>query len=177
MVSSFGQGHWRPSLREFRGLFLGVSAKVAFRCIHARPIWPAMCGRFTQHLSWEELHRLADLIGQPHCFSAPDGRPLAFAALWETWRDAESDAQADSAAIIVGAANNWMARFHDRMPVILDWRDAGAWLTDDEPEQLLKPQPEDGLQEWSVSSRVNKSGVGDDDQSLIRRLILPERCG
>ncbi len=24
-----------------------------------------MCGRFTQHLSWEELHRLAGLIGQP----------------------------------------------------------------------------------------------------------------
>nr|WP_292532171.1 SOS response-associated peptidase [Methylocystis sp.] len=24
-----------------------------------------MCGRFTQHLSWEALHRLADLIGQP----------------------------------------------------------------------------------------------------------------
>ena len=24
-----------------------------------------MCGRFTQRLSWEELHRLADLVGQP----------------------------------------------------------------------------------------------------------------
>jgi putative SOS response-associated peptidase YedK len=24
-----------------------------------------MCGLFTQHLFWEELHRLADLIGQP----------------------------------------------------------------------------------------------------------------
>ncbi|KAF0133207.1 MAG: hypothetical protein FD148_1145, partial [Methylocystaceae bacterium] len=24
-----------------------------------------MCGRFTQHLSWEELQRIADLIGQP----------------------------------------------------------------------------------------------------------------
>ena len=24
-----------------------------------------MRGRFTQHLSWEELQRLADLIGQP----------------------------------------------------------------------------------------------------------------
>ena len=26
---------------------------------------PAMCGPFTQQLSWAELHRLADLIGQP----------------------------------------------------------------------------------------------------------------
>jgi hypothetical protein len=24
-----------------------------------------VCGRFTQNLSWAELHRLADLIGQP----------------------------------------------------------------------------------------------------------------
>ncbi len=24
-----------------------------------------MCGPFTQHLSWSELHQLADLIGQP----------------------------------------------------------------------------------------------------------------
>src|SRR5208283_5451314 len=25
----------------------------------------AMCGRFTQHLSWAEMHRLAGIIGQP----------------------------------------------------------------------------------------------------------------
>jgi len=24
-----------------------------------------MCGRFTQHLSWAEIRRLADLVGQP----------------------------------------------------------------------------------------------------------------
>jgi hypothetical protein len=30
-----------------------------------------MCGRFTQHLSWAELHRLADLIGQPRYNIAP----------------------------------------------------------------------------------------------------------
>ncbi len=26
---------------------------------------PTMCGRFTQNLSWAEIHRLAGLIGQP----------------------------------------------------------------------------------------------------------------
>jgi putative SOS response-associated peptidase YedK len=73
-----------------------------------------------------------------HYFSSPDGRPLAFAGLWETWRDPESDARVDSATIIVGAANEWMSRFHDRMPVILDWCDAGAWMAGDDPGSLLR---------------------------------------
>ena len=31
----------------------------------ARITISAMCGRFIQNLSWAEIHRLADLIGQP----------------------------------------------------------------------------------------------------------------
>ena len=31
----------------------------------------------------------------PHYFSVPDGRPLAFAALWESRRDPESDAKVE----------------------------------------------------------------------------------
>ncbi len=217
-----------------------------------------MCGRFTQHLSWEELQRLADLIGQPrnlqprynvapttmievirptpaghelgqmrwgfapswwkkplrelpatfnaraetiaekpmfrsafasrrciipasgfyewtgakgarspHYFTAPDGRPLAFAGLCESCRDVESDAKIESATIIVGPANGWMRRFHDRMPVILNWRDANAWMSGEDPGTLLRAPPEEALQEWIVSPRVNRSGEADDDPALI----------
>jgi putative SOS response-associated peptidase YedK len=217
-----------------------------------------MCGRFTQHLSWEELQRLADLIGQPrnlqpryniapttqievirparsgneltpmrwglapswwkkplnelpatfnaraetvaekpmfrsafksrrcvipasgfyewtgpkgaktpHYFSSPSGRPFAFAGLWESATDPGTKGMIDSATIIVGPANKWMSRFHDRMPIIVDWRNIDAWMAGDNPVELLSPPPENALREWTVSPRVNRSGVGDADPTLI----------
>lgn len=217
-----------------------------------------MCGRFTQDLSWEELCRLADLVGQPrnlapryniapttpievimstaqgnalvpmrwglvpswwkkplnelpatfnaraetlaerpmwrgafkyrrciipasgfyewtgprsarapHYFSARAGGPLALAGLWEMWCGYDGGDEVPSAAIIVCAANDWMRGFHDRMPVILDWRDAPAWLSGDDPAALLRPPGDDVLQQWPVSRRVNRSGAGDDDPTLI----------
>ena len=218
-----------------------------------------MCGRFTQHLSWEEIRRLADLVGQPrnlapryniapttaievlrpalggleltpmrwglvpswwrkplaelpstfnaraetlgekpmfraafksrrcvvpasgfyewtgekgrkipHYFSSADGQPLAFAALWDSWRDPNGK-ELLSATIVVGVANGWMSRFHDRMPMILSWSDAKKWIAGENATALLGPAPEDALQEWTVSTRANLSGAGDDDPTLIER--------
>jgi putative SOS response-associated peptidase YedK len=106
----------------------------------------------------------------PHYFSAPEGRPLAFAGLWERWHDPETQEPVESATIVVGSANQWMARFHDRMPVILGWRGADTWMAGEQPGELLHPPAEDALQEWIVSRRVNRSGVGDDDPTLIEPL-------
>jgi putative SOS response-associated peptidase YedK len=102
----------------------------------------------------------------PHYFSARSGEPLAFAGLWEPWRDPEGR-DTLSATVIVGAANRWMSAYHDRMPIILDWRSTGAWLGGDGPAALLRPAADDLLQEWIVSTRVNRAGVGDDDPALI----------
>ncbi|MGA9601303.1 MAG: SOS response-associated peptidase [Methylocystis sp.] len=225
-----------------------------------------MCGRFTQHLSWAEIRRLADLVGQPrnlapryniaptdlieviragpagleltpmrwglvpcwwkkpleqlpatfnaraetlgekpmfraafksrrcivpasgfyewtgekgrkipHYFSSADGLPLALAGLWEQWRDPNGQ-EIFSATIVVGAANGWMSRFHDRMPIFLSWIDAKDWIAGENPATLLRPASEDALQEWTVSTRVNRAGAGDDDPTLIAAaptLFLP----
>lgn len=57
---------------------------------------------------------------QPHLFTAADSSPiLALAGLWERWRDPASGDAVQSCTIIVCGANNWMERYHDRMPVIL----------------------------------------------------------
>jgi putative SOS response-associated peptidase YedK len=56
--------------------------------------------------------------------------------------------------------------------VILDWNDASAWMSAGDPGSLLRPSREDALQEWIVSPRVNRSGVGDDDPALIKPTVL-----
>ncbi len=106
----------------------------------------------------------------PRYFSARDGRPLAFAGLWESWRDPRTQENVNSATIIVGPANRWMEPFHARMPTILDWADAESWMGGERPDALLRPPPDDALREWIVSTRVNRSGASDDDPSLIEAL-------
>ena len=63
----------------------------------------------------------------PHLFTAGDGSPvLAFAGLWDRWTDPESGDDVLSATIIVSGASEWMAPFHDRMPVLLGADDFDA---------------------------------------------------
>ena len=103
----------------------------------------------------------------PHYFTARDGRPLALAGLWDHWAGLDGGDDLPNATFVVGAANAWMRQYHDRMPIILDWRDVPEWIADDESATLLRAPPDDALEEWIVSTRVNKAGVGDDEPTLI----------
>jgi putative SOS response-associated peptidase YedK len=105
---------------------------------------------------------------QPHLFTAADGSPLlAFAGLWDRWRDAASGDEILSCTIIVSGASSWMEPYHDRMPVLLEAKDFDAWLEGSLSADALKPAPEEALREWRVSPRLNRAGVGDDDPTII----------
>lgn len=55
---------------------------------------------------------------QPHYITRRDGRPFAFAGLWESW-DGPDGSSIESCTIVTTEANDLVGRIHDRMPVIL----------------------------------------------------------
>ncbi len=99
---------------------------------------------------------------QPHYFSAADGSILAFAGLWDQWKDPVTGETILSCTVIVSGASDWMAPYHDRMPVLIGEGEVEAWLRGEAGAEVLRPAAEALLQEWAVSRRVNRAGAADD---------------
>jgi len=103
---------------------------------------------------WQKL----DGRKQPYHIHRRDGKPFAFAGLWERWNRGEQPLE--TCTILTTDANDLMRPLHDRMPVMLDPGDFERWLdpTVDRPAEFqpfLKPCPEDWLQATPVSTHVN----------------------
>ncbi len=113
-------------------------------------------------------------VRQPYLVRRRDREPMAFAGLWEIWRDetvADRDAPGAwlrTCAIVTTAANALLAPIHDRMPAMLDPGAWDAWLDPavhdaDVLLAMLRPAPEDWLELYAVSPRVNKPENNDPD--------------
>jgi putative SOS response-associated peptidase YedK len=107
---------------------------------------------------------------QPYYIHRPDGNPFAFAGLWETWRNPDSQLVIESCTIVTTGANAALASLHDRMPVILAPNDYGLWLDAkvNEPtklQYLLASCGDDELMAEPVSTHVNR--VANDDPRCI----------
>jgi putative SOS response-associated peptidase YedK len=110
---------------------------------------------------------------QPYYFTARDGSPaLTIAGLWDEWQDRVSGETLKSCAMIITEPNKFVAEVHDRMPVLLAEKDFEPWLSGKAGLELLKPAPNDLLQKWPVSKRVNSSRASDDDPTLIEEITM-----
>ena len=65
-----------------------------------------------------------------------------------------------------------MAPYHDRMPVLLREADFATWLDGSAAPEVLRPAAESALREWTVSTRVNRTGEGDDDPRIVEPLAM-----
>jgi putative SOS response-associated peptidase YedK len=98
---------------------------------------------------------------QPHHFSRKDGKPFAFAGLWEFWKSPQG-ADVLSCTIITTRANGVVSPVHERMPVMLAAENAREWLKPaptDQLQRFLIPFPAELMTSHPVSMMVNKPGV------------------
>jgi len=96
---------------------------------------------------------------QPFYVRREDGRPLAFAGLWERWRGKDGT-KLDSCTILTTTPNELLAGIHDRMPVVVPPDAYARWLDRDlqdveELRPLLATPPAAGLAAYPVGLHVN----------------------
>jgi putative SOS response-associated peptidase YedK len=101
---------------------------------------------------------------QPFYIHMEDGRPFAFAGLWESWgRGGECEIR--TCTILTTAANAVVGEIHERMPVIVAPDAYDVWLDPsserDELTGLLAPYPEDEMEAYPVSRFVNSPSNND----------------
>ncbi|MBC7883875.1 MAG: SOS response-associated peptidase [Saprospiraceae bacterium] len=108
----------------------------------------------------------------PYRIVARDQAIFGVAGLWDNWKDPVNGEVVQSFTIITRGPNYLMEKIHDRMPAILLKENEHHWL---DPEvkpadalQLLIPYPDDQMEAYEVSPRVNH--VKENDPELLRRI-------
>jgi putative SOS response-associated peptidase YedK len=100
------------------------------------------------------------------------GGLLALAGLWSRWRPPGARRSLFTCCIITTAANELVARVHDRMPAIVRPADYGAWLDPGTPTGellgMLGPYPAGLLESWAVDPAVNRTSA--EGPQLIERV-------
>lgn len=103
---------------------------------------------------------------QPFYIRSVDGRPLAFAGLWDKWHDLSS------VTLITDEPNDKVAPIHNRMVVCLPEDKWDTWLDPDvkhaEAAKLLVPLPSDQIEVFPVVPLV--SNVKNEGPELLEPL-------
>jgi putative SOS response-associated peptidase YedK len=95
---------------------------------------------------------------QPWHFHLHGDKPFAFAGLWECWKQPDGE-PLETGVIVTTAANEVAAKYHDRMPVIIDCGDYARWLDPTSSADALRPLLEsravEGLEVAAANPLVN----------------------
>lgn len=112
---------------------------------------------------------------QPMFISAADGAPLAFAGLYERWKDAEGRALW-SVTILTGPALGPLAEVHDRRPLVIAPDLVEPWLDGElrEPERVRSLLAIDTVPAWRAHPVGPEVGnVRNDGPGLVLEITAP----
>lgn len=106
-----------------------------------------------------EWKKLGPKEKQPYWVRPKHGGVIAFAGLMETWHE-PGGSEIDTGAILTTAANDDLAKIHDRMPVVIQPEDFSRWLDcrGQEPRdvaELMRPAEPGFFEAIPVGDQVN----------------------
>ena len=105
-----------------------------------------------------EWKKIDEKTKQPYAISLKDGGLIAFAGLWDTWKDKASGEELQTYTILTTDPNELLQLIHSRMPVIVARKDYERWMAPAEPSHLLvdllKSYPAEEMKAWKVSRAV-----------------------
>lgn len=98
---------------------------------------------------------------RPFLLRPREARLIAFAGIYERWRDADG-AEIDTVAILTCPAYGTIGLLHDRMPVVLPLEHFAAWLDvkgtpAEAAANLLQPAPDALLEAIEMHPKINDS--------------------
>jgi putative SOS response-associated peptidase YedK len=149
------------SLAEFKGFstFNARAETIATAATWRGPLQSRRClVPCDGFYEWKALDDPKKPKMQPYSITLKSGEPLAFAGLWDAWKEPKPkgesihtpDTWLQSFSIVTTEANEIMSTIHTRMPVILLQRDWAEWLDRDAerpaPVHLLRPYDSDEMQ-------------------------------
>ncbi|KAG6630922.1 hypothetical protein CIPAW_13G054700 [Carya illinoinensis] len=110
---------------------------------------------------------------QPYYIHFKDGRPLVFAALYDSWENSEGEILS-SFTILTTSSSSALRWLHDRMPVILgDKGSIDTWLncsSSSKFDDVLKPYEDPDLVWYPVTPAMGKSSF--DGPECIKEIQL-----
>ena len=105
-----------------------------------------------------EWKKLSPKEKRPYFITRREGKPFAFAGLWEWWRAKDAppeSAGVESFTILTTEPNALCAQIHNRMPLMLAPEDFASWFgTADGRTALLRPFPAHDMEMWPVTATV-----------------------
>ena len=102
----------------------------------------------------------------PYYIHRADDEPLMLAGIWDTWESREAGDEQDGAvvtsmSIITTPPGRYMAKFHDRSPLVLEGENVMAWmqpgLAEDDIKAMFQPFESRALEAYRVSTTVNQA--------------------
>jgi putative SOS response-associated peptidase YedK len=132
----------------------GISTKPAFRQAYVKRRCLVPADGFYEWTGPKGARR-------PFLLRPRNGGLIAFASIWERWRD-RAGGEIDTVAIITCPANATVTPLHDRMPVVLGLEHFEAWLDCEGTEakaasQLLRPAPDELFEAIEMHPKLNDS--------------------